>query len=200
MNRIRFLRVRNALKQEELARIIHVSQSSLSGYENEKYEPDKKTLLKLASYFGVTVDYLLGIDNCIFSENNPLKKIPVYKHLRGVSRQPSTYILYDLEISRYRTDGDKFFGLQMFGDSMEPRIFPGDVIIARRQSKAGNGDIAVFQIEKGDATIRRMVKYETGITLIPYNPMYSPVSYTNDEICRLPVVILGKAVEIRGQC
>ncbi len=49
MNRIRFLRLKSGMKQAELAEKIMVSQSSLSGYENGKFEPDSKTLLKIAN-------------------------------------------------------------------------------------------------------------------------------------------------------
>ena len=199
MNRIRFLRVKNELKQQELAQIIHVSQSSLSGYENEKYEPDKKTLLKLSEFFGVSTDYLLGAEEKSRLRKAPLQRIPVYKCLNGNKKQASKYILYDMEINKFKDDGSEYFGLQMFGDSMAPRIFPGDLVIVRRQSRAENGDVAVMQINGGNATVKKVVKFGGGITLIPYNPMYSPVSYTDDEIARLPVVVLGKAVEIRGE-
>lgn len=200
VNRIRFLRIRNELKQQELAKIIHVSQSSLSGYENDKYEPDKKTLLKLSEFFGVSTDYLLGANERPHYENRPVKRIPVYKYLNGNKKKASKYILYDLEINKFKAEGSEYFGLQMYGDSMAPRIFPGDLIIVRRQSSAESGDVAVIRIDGGNATVKKVIKYGGGVTLIPYNPMYSPVSYTNDEIANLPIIILGKAVEIRGKC
>lgn len=200
VNRIRFLRMKNELKQQELAKIIHVSQSSLSGYENDKYEPDKKTLLKLSEFFGVSTDYLLGADEKAQSENEPIKRIPVYKFLSGNKKKASKYILFDIEINKFKAEGSEYFGLQMYGDSMAPRIFPGDLIIVKRQSSAESGDVVVIQIEGGNAVVKKVIKYSGGVTLIPYNPMYRPISYTNDEIESLPVVILGKAVEIRGKC
>lgn len=200
MNRIRFLRVKNELKQQELAKIIHVSQSSLSGYENDKYEPDKKTLIKLSEFFGVSIDYLLGAEERAEYGDRPVKRIPVYKYLSGDRKKASKYILYDIEINKFQAEGSEYFGLQMYGDSMAPRIFPGDLIIVRRQSSAVSGDVVVIQIEGRNATVKKVIKFGGGVTLIPYNPMYSPVSYTNDEIASLPVVVLGKAVEIRGKC
>lgn len=106
MNRIRSLRMQKAMKQEELAKIIHVSQSSLSGYENEKYEPDKKTLLRLASYFGVSIDYLLGIDDTRSHKTVQAKKIPVYSMLRleamGISGSILCFINFDTYWKRGR--------------------------------------------------------------------------------------------------
>ena len=200
LNRIRFLSVKNELRQQELAKIIHVSQSSLSGYENDKYEPDKKTLLKLSEFFGVSTDYLLGVNGKKNSENGPVKRIPVYKYMCGNKKKASKYILYDLEINKFKAEGSEYFGLQMYGSSMAPRIFPGDLVIVRKQSSAESGDVAVIQVDGGNATVKKVVKHCGGVTLIPYNPMYMPVSYTNDEIANLPVVILGKVVEVRGKC
>ena len=60
MNRIKELRLNAGLKQIDFCKILGVSQSTLSGYENNVSEPDINTILKIASYFDVTVDYLLG--------------------------------------------------------------------------------------------------------------------------------------------
>ena len=59
-NRIKALRQEMGIKQVELARAVSVSQAALSGYETGRYEPDFATLKKIAEYFHVSVDYLLG--------------------------------------------------------------------------------------------------------------------------------------------
>ncbi len=59
--RLRELREDNNLKQKELAEKILVDQRSLSFYEIGKYEPNIETLKKIALYFNVSVDYLLGL-------------------------------------------------------------------------------------------------------------------------------------------
>lgn len=48
------------LTQKEVAEIIGYSETSYARYENGKREPDISTLCKLAEYFNVTVDYLIG--------------------------------------------------------------------------------------------------------------------------------------------
>ena len=60
MNRIRELRTARGLKQVELAKNLSVSQAALSGYETGKYEPDFDILQKIADYFSVSVDYVIG--------------------------------------------------------------------------------------------------------------------------------------------
>ena len=59
-NRIKLLREEKKLKQEDLAKIIDVSPSAIGMYERDAREPNDNITLKLAEYFGVTTDYLLG--------------------------------------------------------------------------------------------------------------------------------------------
>lgn len=63
MNNIKKLRIKAKIKQVDLCSRIGVTQGALSGWENEKYEPDIKSLNKMAQIFGVSVDYLLGNDD-----------------------------------------------------------------------------------------------------------------------------------------
>ncbi|MBE5748172.1 MAG: helix-turn-helix transcriptional regulator [Clostridiales bacterium] len=58
--RLKELREAKGLKQKEVAEIIGYSEVSYARYENEKREPDISTLCKLAEFFNVTVDYLIG--------------------------------------------------------------------------------------------------------------------------------------------
>lgn len=58
--RIKFLRKNENLTQDELAKAIDVSRATLASWETERREPDYETVKKLARYFNVTVDYLLG--------------------------------------------------------------------------------------------------------------------------------------------
>lgn len=60
MIKIRELRRQEKLSQSELATKFNTTVSNISGWELGKWQPDNKTLLKLADFFGVSVDYLLG--------------------------------------------------------------------------------------------------------------------------------------------
>nr|WP_278846643.1 helix-turn-helix transcriptional regulator [Limosilactobacillus mucosae] len=62
-NRIRDLREKKGLSQSALGKQIGVSQQSINNYENGRREPKLKTCQKLADYFGVSVQYLLGLDS-----------------------------------------------------------------------------------------------------------------------------------------
>ena len=60
MNRIKNLREDRDLRQIDVAEAVGIDQRSLSNYETGKTNPDSETIVKLASFFGVTCDYLLG--------------------------------------------------------------------------------------------------------------------------------------------
>ena len=60
MNRIKELRKQHELTQEELGSIINVQKAAISKYELERATPSTDILKKLADYFNVSVDYLLG--------------------------------------------------------------------------------------------------------------------------------------------
>ena len=60
MNNIRTLREREGLTQKELAEYLKVSRSSLSLWENDKIEPDRKSMLAMAERFRCSIDHLIN--------------------------------------------------------------------------------------------------------------------------------------------
>lgn len=60
MNRLKFLREEKGLFQSEIAKILGVSTAAVGFYENEKRDMSPDTIIKLANYFDVSTDYLLG--------------------------------------------------------------------------------------------------------------------------------------------
>ena len=60
MNRLKKLRLEKNESLESIAKILNVTLQTISNYENEKREMTPNTILKLAEYFNVSTDYLLG--------------------------------------------------------------------------------------------------------------------------------------------
>lgn len=58
--RLKELRENKGLKQSELASILGIGRTTLSNYELDVRQPDFDTLEKIAEYFGVRIDYLMG--------------------------------------------------------------------------------------------------------------------------------------------
>ena len=59
-NRIKLLREEKKIRQDELAKVLSISPSAVGMYERDEREPNDEITLKLAEYFGVSTDYLLG--------------------------------------------------------------------------------------------------------------------------------------------
>lgn len=107
------LRSNAGLTQNQLAKELGVSTSTLGMYEIGKREPDNTTLLKLASFFKVTTDSLLGNDHEKASDNIPnleaeqlaheIKSNPKYLELhRLVKNMPKKEIDEVLDFAKYK--------------------------------------------------------------------------------------------------
>lgn len=60
MKNLRYLRKRKKLSMKELGLIFGLSESTISLYETGKRQPDNEMLVKIAEYFNVSIDYLIG--------------------------------------------------------------------------------------------------------------------------------------------
>ena len=69
MNRIKDLREDRDLRQLDVAQAVGIDQRSLSNYETGKTNPDSETVIRLAKFFGVTCDYLLGVSDVNFMDH-----------------------------------------------------------------------------------------------------------------------------------
>lgn len=60
MNRLKYLRNEKGETLEKIAEVLNVTVQTISNYENEKRDMTPETILKLAEYFSVSTDFLLG--------------------------------------------------------------------------------------------------------------------------------------------
>ncbi len=209
MNNIKKYRQKYGLKQIDLCKRLGISQGALSGWENGKYEPDISSLKMLAELFETTVDDILGNETATSSQTMPREKgirIPVIGcSAAGVPLETIMEYIDDSdpdtweEISESMAASGQYVAVRIKGDSMEPRIFDGDVVIVRLQNDADTGDTAIVFINGGEATCKKIKKRPEGVMLISNNPKYDPMFFSNAEILSLPVRIYGKVVEVRGK-
>lgn len=200
-DRLKELRKKHRLTQKQLANILYIDQTAISYWENGKTKPDFENQQLLADYFGITIDDLLGRTN---SDTKPHTKkgvkIPVLGRVQaGIPVDAIEEIIDYEEITEEMASQGDYFGLVIRGQSMMPRMVEGDVIIVRQQSDVDSGDIAVVLVNGNDATVKKIRKTESGIELVPLNPSFDIIYYTNEEIENLPVTIIGKVVELRGK-
>lgn len=203
--RLKQLRNEKKINQRELANFLKVAPSTISMYESGQREPNFEVLESLADFFNVDLNYLLGKSDKttkLMIEDIPPKpqgiKIPVLGTVAaGIPISAVEDILDYEEIPQSWQNQGEFFALKIKGDSMEPRMESGDVVIVKQQSDANSGDTVIVLVNGDDATCKRLEKTDNGIMLVSTNPKYPPMFYSLEDIQTKPVVILGKVVELR---
>lgn len=202
MQGLKYIRKKANVTQQKLAEEIGVSRSAISMWETEVCQPDYDTMIRLADYFGVTTDELLGLNPNRY-DDIPVGqgiKIPVLGKVQaGIPVEAVQDILGYEEITPELAETGEFFALCIRGESMEPRMLDGDIVIVRQQSDVESGDIAVVLVDGENATVKKIVKQKNGISLVAFNPVFEPIYYSNEDIESLPVIVLGKVVELRGK-
>lgn len=199
--RLKQLRKERNINQRELSEYLKVAPSTISMYENGQREPNFEVLEVLADFFNVDMNYLLGktdkTTKLIIDKPQGLK-IPVLGTVAaGIPISAVEDILDYEEVPQSWENQGEFFALKIKGDSMEPRMESGDVVIVKQQSDANSGDTVIVLVNGDDATCKRLQKTDNGIMLVSTNPKYPPMFYSTEDIQTKPVVILGKVVELR---
>jgi len=204
--RLKQLRNEKKINQRELANFLKVAPSTISMYESGQREPNFEVLESLADFFNVDLNYLLGKSDkttkLMIEDSQPPQglQIPVLGTVAaGIPISAVEDILDYEEIdSSFQSQGE-FFALRIKGDSMQPKMDDGDVVIVKQQSDANSGDTVIALVNGDEATCKKLQKTENGIMLVSTNPNYLPMFFTNEEIQTKPVVILGKVVELRSK-
>ena len=184
----------------ELSRLTGIDEGTISNYRKGKYEPKQIKTEMIAKALNVSIPWLMGLDVPISGRKDNSTTIPVLGYVRaGIPITAVENIIDYEEISEETAKSGEYFALQIKGDSMEPRIREGDVVIVKKQEQVENGEIAVVLINGDEATVKKFYKTDSGIKLVSTNPAYDPFFFTNEEIKTLPLQIIGKVVELRAK-
>lgn len=210
---IKQYRIQNNYSLRQFGEICDISHTHIDSIERgldprtgKPVRVTNDTIGKLARATKTSPDFIFNLSIGATSEINtrpsPSKGvwIPVLGRIAaGVPLEAIEDIIDTEEITQEMAASGEHFGLLITGDSMAPRIQEKDVVIVRKQSDCEIGDVAVVMVNGHDATIKKIKKGPDGIMLIPLNPAYEPVFYSNEQIATLPVTIIGKVVELRGK-
>ena len=82
-DRIKDLRLNRGLSQVELAKELFVTKQSVSNWENGNIIPSVEVLMKIAKFFSVSTDYLLGLDDRRYLETTGLNEKQV-SHIQQI--------------------------------------------------------------------------------------------------------------------
>lgn len=194
----RMLQRRKGLKLslQEVANKVGCTASTIRKWE-QGIIPSMKTdnLQALAEALDCSPVWLMGLtDDLMYTPNlEPLPEtepVPVIGEIAcgdPITAEENWEGLVDAPVS-----AGADFALRARGDSMiNARIFPGDIVLIRQQPDVDNGEIAAVLID-GEATLKRIYKYEGRVELRPENPTHQVIQIEGSDLASLR--ILGKAI------
>ena len=196
-NRIKLLREEKKIRQDELAKVLSISPSAVGMYERDEREPNDEITLKLAEYFGVSTDYLLGkSDNR--NSDIPVSKIPILGTVKaGYDWLAEENIVDYITLKENIPNVNEYYALRITGDSMLPLLAEGDLVIVHDQDDLESGQTAVILINGEEATVKKVVKTNEGIELHAMNPYYPVKKFTFEDMQKIPVKIIGRVREAK---
>lgn len=180
------------LTQIELADKAGVTNVTISRYLSGERKPRIEIVTKLAEVLNTTVDYLLGYE----SKSSSKQLLPVLGTVKaGYNYLAQENIIDYIDPAMNITDPENYFGLVVKGDSMAPLFDEGDyLIVYKTENEFENGKVCIVLIDNEEATIKKVVKTDTGIELHAFNPYYPVKKFTYEEMDKLPVKIIGIVV------
>ncbi len=206
--------------QRQLAYLSGVSNTEIKRIEDgQRKRPSQEVLQKLAKPLGINYEKLLQAagyyvdsrqaaiedlrakmaeiegkkETGIYPTTNEDIPVPILGAIRAGAPM---YADENLEgyayIDKYTASQGEHFFIRVKGDSMEPTIQEGSLVLIRKQSGLDQGDIAAVMVDREEAALKRVYYSNNNCILQSDNKKYLPLIYPRDE-----VIILGKAVEMR---
>lgn len=183
----------------ELSEKTGISKSTISRYLSGGYIAKQRNLWKLSLALHVEPKFLFPDAAQELDENLKVYRIPVVgKVVAGAPIDAIENITDYIRVTNPAAADGSYYALHVTGASMEPEMREGDLVIVHKQDYFDSGDICIVLVNGNEATVKKVQKNESGITLIGFNPVvYPPHFYNAHEVESLPVRIIGKVEEIR---
>lgn len=205
MIKLKELRISRGIQQKDLAAALNIGANTLSQYESEKREPDFDMLNRIADYFGVSVDYILGREeikkspegDTLFSQHPEIfrpkmRKVPLLG--KTACGEPIYSPNFDNGFALLNSDIPADFALEAQGESMSGvGIHSGDVIFFVAADMVDNGQIAAVVVGE-EVTLKRVYYYPNNNKLIlnSENPAFEPLVYIGSELDEIRII--GRAI------
>lgn len=208
--RIRKLRILRNLSQQELSHDLgYKTYTTVSKWESDASLPPGKELKKLATYFEVSTDYLLGLDN--YPSNYLVNEMQNTVEVNFIESLSAGYLYTDSSNNKNQElptiqipnhilteDPDKYFVIKLRTDSLNRIINSGDNIVVLNYSKINDpihntGDIVIVKIN-GEYKLEHLRVTDSTVHLEPYSYLdgFETITYSKKEFNNLEVI--GKVI------
>jgi SOS-response transcriptional repressor LexA len=190
------------LTQKEFSKKAKIPLRTLASLEINERVPGAGILLKIAQTFNIDLNWLIVGDEKSITIRSPITKYDMGKliSLPILGRVPAGYPMTAIEeidgyfpLPRKLIDDPKAFILKVQGDSMEPDLFDGDLVVispAQKTEIKGNGEHVIVRCNTDEVAVKLVHKEKRGIILSSRNPKYPPRLITDDETLE----IIGKVI------
>lgn len=210
---IKEYRAKYSVTMDDFAQMSGLSKgyiSMLEKNENPRTKlpimPTTKTLIAVSKALNISVSELMDKLNGNIANANiiPLDRmvlVPVVGVVRAGSgglamcEDMGTESVDARTLSGY--DNNDFFYLVVKGDSMEPRLYEGDMVLVRRQATIDSGSYGIVTIDEEEGVVKKIEYDKNSITLISQNHNYPPRKFIGQDMER--VRIIGKVIESKSK-
>jgi repressor LexA len=175
-----------------------IAASTFSDWKNGRSCPKAEKLMKIAAFFGVSLDELLGSPAPRRADaSSRARRLPIIGEIRAGSPIITDETLLGYEYADV-DDADDYFYLKVCGDSMKDcGIVEGALVLFHKQQHAENGDIVACLVDGEGATIKRFSRQGRSIALLPENEDYEPILLSPEDFESGDARILGVAREVK---
>lgn len=211
--RIRERRKELGISVDELAEKLGKNRATIYRYESSDIEKLPTTVLEpLSVALRTTPAYLMGWEDTAAAQPDLATVTPVnfelanepiaMKRIAVIGEVAAGYqCLADMQVIDYVAcdasllhTGYEYVYLRVRGDSMEPELHEGDLVLVQVQDTIESGEYAVVLVDNEDGLVKKIEIDRTHITLISENPYYPPRRFDREEMNRIR--IFGKVVSV----
>lgn len=190
-------RIAKGWSQQDLAEKMDTTQQTIQRYESGSRDIKSSVLIKLSAVLGVTISYLLGMENTSIP-NNDMVEVPLYGAIAAGTPIEMIPVENSQPVpSEVRRRYPSAFLLKVEGDSMN-RILPNGcyALVDPCEAVEHNGAPYAVCVNGYDATIKRVNKLNNGFELVPdsNDPTYSKQVFNYNEPGTQTITVIGEVV------
>lgn len=179
--RLKELREEKGITQVDLAKALKTSQGLISQYESGAKHPGLEVIKRIAKFFNVSTDYLIGdTDDLLLPKKDitnvklvPSKQVPLVEKISSILEIPS--LKGAKEVFTVPIDMDVDFAYKIKDDSMEPDVNVDGVILISTRKPLENGNIILAYQRGKDTICRRYARYDDVVILKAKNEKYEDI-------------------------
>ena len=187
---LRYYMAINNKDRNDIARDLELPYTTVTSWCNGEFYPRIDKIELLANYFEIKKSDLVE-EKSNTDNKQALALLGIVK--AGYNYLASENIIGHINIDKELSNPEEYFALKVTGDSMQPVLYEGDIVVVHKQNDVESGQVAIVLIDSEEATVKKVVKYDDYIELVAFNSYYPPRRLDKNSNFK----IIGKVIEAR---